>query len=29
LFPVKKAYLANIKAVQKKMENGGKENEQN
>ncbi|MBP7180802.1 MAG: hypothetical protein KBA24_06675 [Dysgonomonadaceae bacterium] len=29
LSPVEKAYLANIKTVQKKMEKGGKENEQN
>ncbi|HOV36394.1 MAG TPA: hypothetical protein PLJ19_07510 [Dysgonamonadaceae bacterium] len=29
LSPVEKAYLENIKAVQKKMEKGGKENEQN
>ncbi len=29
LSPVEKAYLESIKAVQKKMEKGGKENEQN
>jgi hypothetical protein len=29
LSPVEKAYLESIKAIQKKMEKGGKENEQN